>query len=102
MQAAFPTDFQRLVSPSRFDAFRDGVTDVDALARCIWNTALCGSLYPVFQILEVGFRNAVHTEIGSESGVRQWLMNPPHVIQSRGLDTIEQARAGLRRERKPV
>ena len=102
MQAAFLTDFQRLVSPPRFHAFRDGGTDVEAISRYLWNTALCESLYPVFQILEVGFRNAVHTEIGNETGVRLWLLNPPYFVQSRELDAIEQARIGLRREHKPV
>lgn len=102
MQSPFLTDFQRLVSPPRYHAFRDGGTDAEALARYLWNTALCESLYPVFQILEVGFRNSVHTEIGNEAGISQWLLNPPLFIQPREVEAIEQARQGLRKEHKPV
>lgn len=102
MQGSFLTDFQRLVSPPRYHAFRDGGTDAEALARYLWNTALCESLYPVFQILEVGFRNAVHTEIGNETGVPHWLSHTPHFVQARELSVIDQARLGLQKERKPV
>lgn len=102
MQAQFLSDFQRLVSFPRYDAFRDGGTDVEALARYLWNTALCESLYPVFQILEVGFRNAVHSEIGIECGEPDWLLYPPKFLQLREVDAISQAITGLRKEQKPV
>jgi hypothetical protein len=102
MQAQFLSDFQRLVSIPRYDAFRNGGNDVEALARYLWNTALCESLYPAFQILEVGFRNAVHSEIGIECGEPEWLLNPPAFLQLRELDTISQAITGLRKEQKPV
>lgn len=102
MQAQFLSDFQRLVSIPRYDAFRNGGNDVEALARYLWNTALCESLYPAFQILEVGFRNAVHSEIGIECGEPEWLLNPPQFLQLRELDAISQAITGLRKEQKPV
>ena len=102
MQAAFLPDFQRLISSPRFDAFRDGGRDVDAVAHHLWNTALCEALYPVFQILEVGFRNAVHREIGRECGTPDWLCHPPATLRLRETDAIEQARQGLLKERKPV
>lgn len=101
MQATFLTDFQRLISQTRYHAFRDGGDDCDAVARYLWNTALCEALYPVFQTLEVGFRNAVHLEIGMEKSSSDWLLSRPPYLRQRELDVIDQARLGLAKEHKP-
>lgn len=102
MQGVFLADFQRLVSKPRYHAFRDGGTDAEALARYLWNTALCESLYPVFQILEVGFRNSLHVELGADFGRPEWLLNPPEYLQAREFDAIQQAKHSLWKEHKPV
>jgi hypothetical protein len=102
MQAPFLTDFQRLISPPRFHAFRDGGGDQDAVARYLWNTALSEALYPAFQMLEVGYRNAVHVEIGREAAIADWLLAQPSFLRQRELVAIDQARVGLIKERKTV
>ncbi len=64
----------RTLSTPRLHAYR--VADRgehDALCRYLWNTALCESLYPVLQILEVSFRNAVHAEISASPAGAAWV-----------------------------
>jgi hypothetical protein len=70
-----------------------------ALSKHLWNTALCESLYPSFQILEVGFRNALHTEIAATTGDPQWLTNPPGFLYPDETQSISAAKDALRSRR---
>jgi len=64
------------LSKARFDSYRvAGETDRIALSKYIWNLLLCESLYSGFQILEVAFRNSIHTEIAICAKDAQWLTN---------------------------
>lgn len=70
----------RCLSAERMAAYRPGAAgDEDALARYLWNTALCEALYPSLHFLEVGLRNVVF-EAGANvypaSSVGCWLERP--------------------------
>jgi hypothetical protein len=54
-------EFSHIFSSQRLESFRQrGSDDLDMVTRCLWNTALCESLYPTLQLLEVGMRNKIH------------------------------------------
>ncbi len=69
---------ERVCSKIRLHSYRsNGGTNKDTLCRYLWNIALCESLYPSFQILEVSFRNAVHLEIQKVTSASEWLISEP-------------------------
>jgi hypothetical protein len=74
MATDFLRDLVRSLSATRFSGYRhQAATDKDALCKYVWNTLLCESLCPGFQILEVSFRNAAHAEIFSVVGDPKWV-----------------------------
>jgi hypothetical protein len=74
----------------------------DAVCRYLWNAALCESLYPSFQVLEVGFRNALHCEIADMTFNRQWISDAPSFLYSDELVAIKAAKDAARQRRRPV
>src|SRR5689334_21061592 len=59
-QALPLTSLWRLVSAERIGSYRrGGADDEEALARYLWNIALCEALYPSLHFLEIALRNAV-------------------------------------------
>ena len=61
----FFTKLNRAISTPRFASYRkNGETQEEALCKYLWNIRLCESLYSPLQMLEVGFRNALHTLVG--------------------------------------
>jgi hypothetical protein len=71
----FFQDLRRALSVPRFDSYcQEGGGEQTGLQKYLWNTALCESLYPTLQILEVAFRNATHAAISKTLGDDQWLM----------------------------
>jgi hypothetical protein len=107
---SFFAKIQRSHSIPRFDSYKpQGGGDEAALARYLWNIALCESLYPALQVLEVSFRNAVHDEIGkvvaSSPSVqigREWLRAGGAFLQQIEQSKIAEARESLLSRSKPV
>lgn len=89
----FYSALERSLSKPRLEAYRNQGTDHDALCRYFWNTAICESLYPSFQILEVAFRNATHIEIGKSSP--DWLMAGGQFLSDSEKDAITSAKASI-------
>jgi hypothetical protein len=93
-------EIERVLSKPRLDSYRQpGETHKEALCRHLWNTALCESLYPSLQTLEVTFRNALHSEIGAVVNEREWLTNPPGFLFEDELSAIGKAKQSLRHGR---
>jgi hypothetical protein len=93
---AFLSVLKRSTSASRFDSYKQmGGTDRDALARYIWNAMLCESLYPGFHILEVAFRNAVHTEMATVKSDAAWLSGGAPFLYPEEQKKIAEARKSL-------
>ena len=100
---SFFKNLERALSPSRLDAYRQtGGGDQGALCRYLWNIALCESLYPVLQIMEVGFRNAVHSEIAATQAGPDWLRNEIAFLANSEKERIAKAKAGLAKANKPI
>ena len=94
---------ERVVSRPRLDSYRThGETDVQALSKYLWNTALCESLYPLFQILEVGFRNAIHLEVGLLLKDPNWLSNNPAFLYKDEIQAINDAKAAVAERRVTI
>ena len=61
MNSEFFNSISRSLSGCRIDSYRqDGVVELTAMARYLFNIALCQSLYSSLQMAEVAFRNAMH------------------------------------------
>jgi len=102
MQENFVESFSRAVSRTRFEAFEKGDGARRGLARYLWNLSLCEALYPSFHTLEVGYRNAVHREIGHWTEERQWLVNSPPFLSEKELPRIKAACTSIRKGRKEI
>lgn len=77
-------------------------SEVVGLARYLWNIKLCESLYPVFQLLEVGFRNAVHYEVGHWQQEPNWLLRRPSILCPSEQLVLEKAKAFIAQTRRPL
>ena len=92
----------RALSSPRFDSYAaKGGGDIQALQRYLWNTSLCEALYPTFQILEVCFRNAVHTEIGTFAGT-EWLKAGAPFLAAPERDSIAAAQRRIAQRRADI
>jgi hypothetical protein len=95
MSTDFLKPFERTFSKQRLAAYRIlGESDEVLLRRCLWNTSLCEALFSPLQLLEVGFRNAVHLEFGNYSGCPDWLTQGKILEQSE-LNSVADARLNL-------
>jgi hypothetical protein len=64
----------RTLAPDRFDGYRHSTDadELDAIARYLWNMALCRSIQTALHVLEVTFRNQVHNSLAAVRGRRDW------------------------------
>ncbi|MGC3960474.1 MAG: hypothetical protein QM813_21860 [Verrucomicrobiota bacterium] len=100
----FFAKLERVLSKDRFDSYRQtGKSDKDALTLHIWNTALCESLYPTFQMLEVGIRNAIHLEIAKTSKIGNWLnLELSGGLYEIELNAVKEAKEALKKRGQPT
>ncbi|MFM2243217.1 MAG: hypothetical protein RLZ97_2072, partial [Verrucomicrobiota bacterium] len=85
------------------DAYRqDGVDPKLTLARYMLNMALSESLYPTLQFAEIALRNAVHREVTARCGTDAWYDSPQSRLTPWQQDKVTEAKATLRRNRKPL
>lgn len=64
-------------------------SELDAVARYVWNVRLCEALYPAFHFLEVALRNRLHDTIARVTGDELWLSSAPLLPYER--DAVEKA-----------
>jgi hypothetical protein len=94
----FFKNLERVLSKDRFDSYKqNGKSNDEALKLYVWNTMLCESLYPSFQILEVGIRNAIHLEISKITKEPGWLNNVPAFLYADEQAAIQQAKESLKK-----
>ena len=104
-----PTDFlgslKRSLSGVRFEAYRrsTGEGDEAALARYVWNVALCEALYPSVHCLEVALRNALHRQAAHYFRTASWLdpSTPSCVLSEREKRKVRRAMQELQRRNRP-
>ena len=78
-----PDFFSKLavaVSGARIAPYRSGhiQSGSEAYGTYAWNIALCESLYPALNCLEVSLRNSIHEAATREFGVANWLLSRLH------------------------
>lgn len=101
MNPLFFSEVEKALAAERLDVYRqDGVTPAVALARYLWNMALCEAFYSPLQIVEIALRNAIHSTLTTREGNAAWyntISGLPHWQQ----DQVHAVRAKLLAERKP-
>jgi len=96
MQDQTFSGLRKALSVTRLESYRpNGGTDEDAVANYLWNSALCESLFPMLQQLEVSFHNALHTSIGKAISDASWLSGSATWLQPREVEKIQKARQDL-------
>ena len=97
------TRLERVLSRPRLASYaQPGGPIEDALCRYLWNTAICESLYPSFQILEVGFRNSLHREIAKLTTDPRWGTHESAFLYADELDAIRSAKQAIEQRAKPL
>lgn len=91
----FFADLRRSLSAKRFAGYQLRGNELDALAKYLWNVHLCESLCPCFQLLEVAFRNRVHSQIGVVIKDANWILNESGIMYPDELDAIREAKVNL-------
>jgi hypothetical protein len=91
----FFTNLQKSLSAKRFGGYNTHGSQLDAFAKYLWNAHLCEALYPCFQLLEVAFRNKVHSQIGLAINDATWLLNQHGVIYQEEQESIGAAKNSL-------
>lgn len=102
MQENFAAEFADAVSETRFMAFQQGADSRTALARYLWNVALCEALYPAFHTLEVGFRNSIHKEFSRVCSCDNWLIERAEILHPRERPSIDSALAKIEQRRREL
>ena len=74
MQEQFFFSLKSVISEQRIGPYRVNVTDSELViyARYAWNLALCESLYPALNGLEIALRNGIHNAATYRFGDEYW------------------------------
>lgn len=93
---------ERVLSPERLARYRVRLddTDVDVIARYLWNVDLCDALLPSLHFLEVCLRNRLNVAIAGIHGA-DWYTNDEIIRLSEQRDDVKRALAILARDGKP-
>lgn len=104
MQEDFSGLLRKAISHERLEAYRQRGTDgsdLNLFAHYAWNIALCESLYPALQGLEVALRNSIHDAATASYRTEFWFDDPRVIPHPREQDTVRKAKETLARDRKP-
>lgn len=94
---------ERVISPRRLQIYRlPGDTDLDVLARYVWNVHLCESLYPCLQNLEISLCNSVYLAIAADQKNPGWLHSSSPLLAQRERQTVFYAEEELRKQRRLI
>ena len=98
MQDRFTNSLLSAISNSRFVPYRgSGISEYADFAHYIWNVALCESLYPVLQGLEVTLRNSIHDATTNALHRNDWFDS---ILVARETRSLENAKARLKSQNK--
>src|SRR5713226_1420752 len=105
MQGDFADLLQKAVSHERLEAYRQHGTDgsnLNLFAHYAWNIALCESLYPALQGLEVALRNSIHDAAVAAYQTELWFDDRRAIPHPREQDAVHKAKETLARDRNPL
>ncbi|MEY4569058.1 MAG: hypothetical protein RLZZ398_497 [Verrucomicrobiota bacterium] len=104
MNPDFFEKIQPALAVERLDAYRqDQAEPRVALARYLWNMALCESLYSPLQMVEIALRNALQSSLESHFRSPRWYDVPAcwHLLTTTQQSQIAEAKQNLARQNKP-
>lgn len=92
-----------LLSSNRLERYgnEEDRDELDALARYLWNVALCEALYPSLQSLEISLRNSIHNRLTATKGTAFWF-NTTGLLREVEAKSVLSATLGLERQGKIV
>lgn len=105
MNPTFFDQIQPALAVERLDAYRqDQAEPRVALARYLWNMALCESLYSPLQMVEIALRNALQRSLENHFHSPHWYDVPAcwHLLTSTQQSQIDVAKQNLARQNKPL
>ena len=86
-------EFRRAVSDSRLGSYLNHSSigdEVQAFGVYLWNLALCESLYPALQGIEVALRNSVNDAASAEFGDEFWFKSQLTGYEKKRIDEIDE------------
>jgi len=104
MNPTFFSQIQPALAAERLDAYRqDQAEPRVALARYLWNMALCESLYSPLQMVEIALRNALQRSLESHFRSPHWYDVPAcwHILTPPQQSQVDEAKQTLARQNKP-
>lgn len=103
MNSDFFNKIQPALAAERLDAYRQDQAEPQvALARYLWNMALCESLYSPLQMVEIALRNALQRSLESHFSSPHWYDVPAcwHLLTTTQQTQIDEAKQTLARQNK--
>jgi len=84
------------LSDQRFDSYRQSSTDknIDLLEHYLWNIALCESLYPTLQNLEIALRNNIYKAVAISFDNPKWF-DDPSILNDEQQKSVREAKKRL-------
>ena len=98
-QSQYFSEFQRAVSDSRLKPYLNHSLNGDAaqaFGTYLWNLALCESLYPILQGIEVALRNSIHNAASAEFGDEFWFKSHLTGYERKQIEEIEKSFSKLK------
>ena len=103
MQIEFFKKIEIATSAERLNAYRqDGADELTTLARYLWNTAICESLYSPLQMVEIALRNSMHLALTAKFGSDDWYDCPRIMLTKFGQKEVDNAKDRLIQEKNLV
>lgn len=97
----FLTELEKSVSQARLTRYRqNAASDLEVATRYLWNMALCESLYPCLNALEVGLRNSIHHAAATGYLEEYWFDLPGMLLKKQPIQ-LQRARSSLIKQGKP-
>ena len=98
-QSQYFSEFQRATSRSRLEPYLNHSPNRDeaqAFGTYLWNLALCESLYPALQGVEIALRNAIHDTASAEFEDEFWFKSQLTGYEKKQIEEIEKGFAKLK------
>ncbi len=102
MNLDFFRGVESALATERLGVYRqDNASHAIALARYLWNMALCETLYSPLQIVEIALRNAIHSALSNREGSDEWY-NTINGLTEWQQQQLKEGLSKLQKKNKPA
>ncbi len=103
MNQNFFASLRTSISHQRLDAYKILSTDteIDLVERYFWNIALCESLYPVLQNIEIALRNSIYNAATISFKDPNWFDNV-RILEEQQILSVKAAKTKIQKDRKSL